>query len=101
MTEIILTITDEIIDISVSGHADYADYGSDIVCAGVSAVTFGIINLFDNIGANIHISNGDVRIRYTISNDDEYIRGVTDLAISAYTALFENYPDNVNLILIE
>ncbi|MCM3002637.1 ribosomal-processing cysteine protease Prp [Priestia koreensis] len=28
----------------VSGHADFAGYGSDIVCAGVSAVTIGAVN---------------------------------------------------------
>ncbi|MCU9614002.1 ribosomal-processing cysteine protease Prp [Caldibacillus lycopersici] len=29
---------------SVEGHANFAKHGSDIVCAGVSAVTFGAIN---------------------------------------------------------
>ncbi|MEK3798011.1 ribosomal-processing cysteine protease Prp [Peribacillus sp. FSL H8-0477] len=29
---------------TLSGHADFAKKGSDIVCAGVSAVTFGAVN---------------------------------------------------------
>ena len=28
----------------MSGHADFAEKGSDIVCAGASAVSFGIVN---------------------------------------------------------
>lgn len=28
----------------MSGHANYADHGQDIVCAGASAVAFGTIN---------------------------------------------------------
>ncbi|MGA9226228.1 MAG: ribosomal-processing cysteine protease Prp [Mesobacillus sp.] len=29
---------------SISGHAGFAAHGSDIVCAGVSAVSFGAVN---------------------------------------------------------
>ncbi|WP_409301925.1 ribosomal-processing cysteine protease Prp [Peribacillus sp. SCS-155] len=29
---------------TLSGHADFAKKGSDIVCAGVSAVSFGAVN---------------------------------------------------------
>lgn len=29
---------------SVNGHAEYAESGKDIVCAGVSAVTIGTVN---------------------------------------------------------
>ncbi len=29
---------------SISGHAEYAAYGHDVVCAGVSALVIGIVN---------------------------------------------------------
>jgi len=32
---------------TVQGHADYAEYGKDIVCAGVSAVTVGTLNAIE------------------------------------------------------
>ncbi|PTQ53477.1 MAG: putative ribosomal protein [Hydrogenibacillus schlegelii] len=32
------------VKIAVEGHAGYADPGEDIVCAGVSAITFGTAN---------------------------------------------------------
>ncbi|MFC4711883.1 ribosomal-processing cysteine protease Prp [Planococcus dechangensis] len=28
----------------MSGHADFADHGQDLVCAGASAVSFGAVN---------------------------------------------------------
>lgn len=28
----------------MSGHAEFAEYGQDIVCAGASAVSFGTVN---------------------------------------------------------
>lgn len=33
----------------VIGHANFADYGNDIVCAGVSAVTFGTVNAVEKL----------------------------------------------------
>ncbi len=32
----------------VSGHADYAEYGSDVVCAAVSALVINTINSIEN-----------------------------------------------------
>lgn len=34
---------------SVEGHADYAESGKDIVCAGVSAVTVGTVNAIESL----------------------------------------------------
>ncbi|MDF2541666.1 MAG: hypothetical protein K0S47_1384 [Herbinix sp.] len=33
---------------SLSGHADYAEYGSDVVCAAVSALVINTINSIEN-----------------------------------------------------
>ncbi len=35
---------EQIVSVTVTGHAQYADKGQDIVCAAVSAITFGMIN---------------------------------------------------------
>ncbi|AME09799.1 hypothetical protein HMPREF1983_00180 [Gemella bergeri ATCC 700627] len=35
--------------IIVDGHANFAEEGSDIVCAGVSAIIFGLINSIDEL----------------------------------------------------
>lgn len=34
----------DIVKFLITGHADHGDYGKDIVCAGVSAVSIGAIN---------------------------------------------------------
>ncbi|MBE3596796.1 MAG: ribosomal-processing cysteine protease Prp [Hydrogenibacillus sp.] len=33
-----------LVEVAIEGHADYAEPGEDIVCAGVSAITFGAAN---------------------------------------------------------
>lgn len=34
---------------TVKGHANFDEYGSDIVCAGVSAVSFGALNAVEKL----------------------------------------------------
>lgn len=38
-----------IVAFSMSGHADAGPYGHDLVCAGVSAVSFGTINAVEEL----------------------------------------------------
>ncbi|HLR64459.1 MAG TPA: ribosomal-processing cysteine protease Prp, partial [Pseudogracilibacillus sp.] len=40
----------EYIAIEVSGHAESGPYGFDLVCAGVSAITFGAVNALFEVG---------------------------------------------------
>jgi len=39
----------EIISVEITGHADFAAYGSDIVCAGVSALVANTINSIEKL----------------------------------------------------
>lgn len=36
-----------IIGMDVKGHAEYAEHGNDLVCAGVSCIMFGLCNALD------------------------------------------------------
>lgn len=38
------TETGQVQSFTISGHADFAEHGKDLVCAGVSAISFGAIN---------------------------------------------------------
>ncbi len=50
MIKITITKKNEFIkSVAVSGHANYADYGKDIVCAGVSSIIVGGINALTSI----------------------------------------------------
>jgi len=50
MIKIKYTIVDKTYTkLETSGHAEYADHGSDIICAGVSTVMVGLMNALDEI----------------------------------------------------
>lgn len=47
---------------SVNGHANSDEYGSDLVCAGVSSIVFGLVNTLDKNMVNIQINKNEVKI---------------------------------------
>ena len=60
---------------SVKGHSGYADAGSDIVCAGISALTITCINALESVAGVTPIvkggEDGFLEARLPCSVDDE------------------------------
>ncbi|RNF40950.1 ribosomal-processing cysteine protease Prp [Planococcus salinus] len=51
---------DRISSFEMSGHADFAEHGQDLVCAGASAVSFGAVNaIMELTGIEPDIQQGD------------------------------------------
>lgn len=46
--------------LDMAGHADYAEYGEDIVCSGVSSIIFSLLGWLENNPEDIDIINADV-----------------------------------------
>ncbi|MBI5974185.1 ribosomal-processing cysteine protease Prp [Staphylococcus canis] len=73
MINVDISLNDEgqVSDVIMTGHADYAEHGQDIVCAGASAVLFGSINAimgltsekpdidYDDEGGYFHVRSVD------------------------------------------
>ncbi|GGF88498.1 ribosomal-processing cysteine protease Prp [Paenibacillus aceti] len=49
IVSVLRQVDDSIVGFKVSGHANYADHGKDIVCAGVSAITVGTVNSIEEL----------------------------------------------------
>ena len=58
--------------LEVSGHAEYDDYGKDIVCAAVSVLVINTINSIDKFTDNvIEASNEDGILLKFVNKPDE------------------------------
>ncbi len=93
---------------SVSGHADYAEYGYDIVCAGVSALTQTVLISLVEV-CKIEESS----IEYKIDDKTGFLNVSLPRDIEAYklensqillkslvvgiNSIIESYPDYINL----
>ncbi|MCK9198395.1 MAG: ribosomal-processing cysteine protease Prp [Bacilli bacterium] len=67
-------------EITVSGHSDYAEYGKDIVCAGVSAISVGSLNAiyeFTGIKPEHIIDDGYLLVKFSEDSINQIIAKVT------------------------
>lgn len=90
------------ISLEVSGHANSADKGEDLVCAGVSSIVFGALNGFDQLAnGNFDIIVKDNLVKVKALSD----ACITDKLLSfTYLQLLtmeESYLSNIKIRITE
>ena len=89
---------------AVSGHSGYADEGSDIVCAAISAaVTFAECTINDVLGnhAKTKVIEDEPRITLTIPavcDDEDAVQAVLTGFLLTVCALRDDYPDYIEVM---
>lgn len=81
---------------TLSGHACYAEYGKDIVCAGVSSLYIAITNELKNYVKTVDISDlseNGVMIEQTSAISDV----LTKTLLSGLKGIAEQYPQNIKV----
>ena len=92
---------------SVSGHSGYAEEGSDIVCAAVSAaVTFAECTINDVLGnhANTKVKEEEPRITLTLPaacDDEDAVQAVLTGFMLTVCSLRDNYPEYIEVMEVK
>lgn len=84
--------------IEISGHAGYAEYGKDIVCAGVTALTQTLIQSIENLTDDkieYRISPGKVEVEYR--NLSEKSKTLVDSFFVGICLIAEEFPEHVKV----
>ena len=98
------TEDERITGFSVSGHSGYAEAGSDIVCAAVSAVvTMAEATINDVCGAKakVRVKEEDARITLTLPascDEEESIQAVLAGMLLTLCSLRDDYPDYIEVL---
>ena len=98
------TEDDRIVGFSVSGHSGYAEAGSDIVCAAVSAVVSmaeATINDVCGAKAKVRVKQDDARITLTLPtscDEEESVQAVLAGMMLYLCNLREDYPDYIEVL---
>ncbi len=83
--------------IEIKGHANSGDYGVDLVCAGVSAITVGALNALEESDSyEIEVEEGYLSIDFpkSISEHDET---VMETMIIQLKTIEESYHRNIEI----
>ena len=76
--------------LEVSGHAEYAEYGKDLVCASVSSIIFGLMNCIDEfVGVTIKKEKNHIEI--INKSESEKISDYLRLTIIQLKTIEESY----------
>lgn len=84
--------------IEISGHAGYAEYGKDIVCAGVTALTQTLIQSIEKLTDDkieYRISPGKVEVEYR--NLSEKSKTLVDSFFIGICLIAEEFPEHVKV----
>ena len=95
---------DRITGFSVCGHSGYAEAGSDIVCAAVSAVVAmaeATINDVCGAKAKVRVKNEDARVTLTLPascDEEESVQAVLAGMMITLCSLRDEYPDYIEVL---
>lgn len=83
--------------LKIKGHANSGDYGKDLVCAGVSAVSIGALNAFeDPDDYDIDIESGLIEcIAKAGSNDHDEV--VIETMLIQLKTIAASYPQAIEI----
>ena len=85
--------------IQISGHANYAEEGKDVVCAGVTALTQTLVKSIEDFTEDkieYDISPGRADIKYR--NLSEKAKTLVDSFFIGICMIVDEFPDNVRIV---
>lgn len=94
----VITKNNIINSVTFKGHANYDDYGKDIVCAATSATYLCTVNAILNLNKKtIKVtSDENSQVISVLKNDDITISLLNNM-INCLESLQKQYPKNINL----
>lgn len=83
--------------IEISGHADFDNYGKDIVCASVSSIVYTTINGILNINDKAIEVNDNKELIIKINSNDNITNTLINNMVMLLQDLEKQYPNNIKI----
>lgn len=100
MTEVIHSRVDGEHILIVRGHAGYGASGADIVCAGLSAITYTLMGWLTNNEPRASMKD-EPGLSIVISPETEKADTAFEMAVIGYMQIAAKYPNNVTVYIPE
>ena len=84
--------------ISILGHADYDDYGKDIVCASASSIVMCSVEAIANFDIKaVDIKNSKDRLDIIINKNDDTTQKLINNMLNCLKEIEKKYPKNIQI----
>ena len=84
--------------ITLKGHANYNEYGTDIVCAAVSATYLCTVNAILSLNKDyITVDSNENLQEITVIDNSDIVQILLNNMINCLKSLEKQYPKNINL----
>lgn len=103
MTTITVAILGRCCSLDAEGHASYGPCGSDIVCAGISSITYALAGYLENsrdrldFGASLEMEMSSGKVHIACVGD---VSEAFKLAYIGLAQLAEQFPENLSVDLV-
>ncbi|MGI6608209.1 MAG: ribosomal-processing cysteine protease Prp [Erysipelotrichaceae bacterium] len=88
--------------LQISGHANAAEYGKDLVCAGISSIAVGLANAIDILNKESCIVDVDENfVSISVVNNNEIIQTILKTGIIQLQTIEEQFPENIRIKITE
>ncbi len=85
-------------NITITGHANYAVYGEDIVCASCSSIVYTTVNAILNFDKEaIDFLDNDKKMIIIIKSEDNITLTLINNMVELLTELQNKYPKNIKV----
>ncbi|ADL12112.1 ribosomal-processing cysteine protease Prp [Acetohalobium arabaticum] len=91
----------QVTEFRAEGHAEYGEYGSDIVCAAVSAILqTAVFGLTEHLGLSVEVdtSGGWLQCNLEDINATKEINAVLETMVIGLEKTAQSYPDNLKIL---
>jgi uncharacterized protein len=92
-----------IVSLEANGHVGFAERGSDVICAGASAVILtAVLGITEILGVTSGLEQEDGYLYFSVPEDvpediDEKIRVILETACRGLQVISESYPEGIKL----
>jgi len=94
-----VNISNDLKHLKIQGHAKYAEYGKDIVCAAVSSIVITSVNACITLSNDsISYKENDGYVEINVLKDDETTIKLINNMINMLTELAKQYKKNITII---
>ncbi len=95
--DLLIDNKDEIVGFEIKGHAEYDEYGKDLVCSAVTILAYTCVNSLDKYADDVIFTDNEVMMSVNITCPNRDTDVIFDYFKTGIETLLGNYSSYVKL----